>query len=1707
MRRLILWMFVIVLLVIFVNAQDEVMIIQGGEVDGLKGRVIDGLTDSPLDSVSVKSTVNGVTGMIPQRTGIDGRFEVLPSSGFVSTFNLEIIKFDYKTRNIDENFRGDINVAEVSDVRLFPKNSFRIDGRVSGDRGGVARIKVKIVPQESYTGPSFETETNSFGDFSLTGKFSSLPIAFNKYKWDVNVNDYEAYDDTIFIDLEKYTERDILLTRTSDDTGTGMASLGGFSGLPSTDCFRSSISPPLVSSDELKKEFDVGYLSINGECRDEGKRLTGFCQTSGGMDLTLQGYFGSCTWLGCFRGWENCDRYDSCECYTGDGRKRCSDNRCVTSTSPAPVAGDFEQQLRARGLLVGVSQNDLEKQFQSCTENEGCPIGFWCLNNKCILPDLGYASCIESDLGKNDKYEKSMLLSRDTSETKEDECLESGNVREYYCVGSDSSKEEVCENGCVDGACVEEESDISYIEATPAYIAKYGEDISEISEKIDRLLRDEFKPIEVDGIKIYLDTVEEIGKKSKKGKIGRMAYYSPDEGAIYVDPNFKMVSEFTGSEISFESILFHEMVHAEQKERELEVFLTLEDPWSKPFVSVSLACKENIVFKSPKYYWKDGTRDPKNGAFTPSQCENPKEYVAYPAQIAKYYPAFFKRAIDGEFDSKELYEQSLNLLKDNNWITQEDYDGVINYVPGSGKGDVCSEMEGEAKITCLIDNIKDSDLSQNEKLVSIKELSDIAYSLEEVSEDHALASAIVPLGNLLEDGLDVVFKNETLTALDNILRDMPSDFIKSEKHPVYDLFKDLSRSVVKELREDNYDSTLYTELRVLTDLVYSFDNTITYKSPISIYTIMASDLTLEKIIEKKQEIEGRFGSEYYGAVASRALLYLSNLMGHSLPRDIYYYNLIEKHFLIPFESVYNPEWDIEKKKPAVYFCLNAIRFVKHDAERFRDDFLIWNCASKLFDVLKDENADTRIKQLSIKGLKRLFGMESSNRKIGDRQVLRDLAEPMKLRFFTESDESIRKQMIPLLGFFGSKSDYVDGENLLTLLRNNPLLDYEDLKDIHDKTFPVNRFVIYSVKGFNQIHDRLVELHPEITLENERFSIALATLRYLEGDVSRIDDGIEFILEKRSDFSDTELINKDTHLILITHEEKYGKDQHYRFDNDKIVDFAERVGVEDIPEKNLKGPGDKSNFLDLIKESENEENVLIWVDGHGGPDNFWLSEGQYIPMQTGGYQLRDNDVKISFEELGDVLLERGRNNVDQVKIFIGACFSYDFTKKLVTYLRDNGALSFPTIITITNKDSVGSSCIFEQNRFSDSCLLNSFNTVYGGRADEPFMGEYALAAEELMFDLQDNGFFLGGEKFIEVGLGEPVDGEEQTGAAEGEINYVQIAEDALCDELEDDDLSYVNVESESFIDDQDEEYIERIPLVKVMGSVVRNLFTGRATEEKLAGLCRVPTGSDTTYKSYAKGLFENLRKEGGGSVTFEDIEQVLAYIKENKKGWNVGKLRGGLYSQLYLDLDRVLKTVSGNYQNRPLFFVANGVEGSREVGRILTLSGTSPVGTVYTYSYLPGFREKKKRNVLELKKDGKTIASAFIKNDKFFDYYKKMERRKDKNSKIKEWNDKYYNLPIAWNDLNEGESFSYIYAADWPYIAWNFPEKSSRAYMAVLMEARRRNLEEDKEWLASLECDFWDKNWNGDCEKQEDYVPAVKEGGKLANLGYVLGGRR
>jgi len=101
-------------------------------------------------------------------------------------------------------------------------------------------------------------------------------------------------------------------------------------------------------------------------------------------------------------------------------------------------------------------------------------------------------------------------------------------------------------------------------------------------------------------------------------------------------------------------------------------------PQYRDFFETLDFCGNFLLLNEGYPLWLDGKQSPKHGAYIPAQCENMDEFLAYLLQRIKFFPYLVHLSLNGNFGDAELYQRNLDLALQHGWITQEDYDTVVN---------------------------------------------------------------------------------------------------------------------------------------------------------------------------------------------------------------------------------------------------------------------------------------------------------------------------------------------------------------------------------------------------------------------------------------------------------------------------------------------------------------------------------------------------------------------------------------------------------------------------------------------------------------------------------------------------------------------------------------------------------------------------------------------------------------------------------------------------------------------------------------------------------------------------------------------------------------------------------------------------------------------------------------------------------------------
>jgi len=184
--------------------------------------------------------------------------------------------------------------------------------------------------------------------------------------------------------------------------------------------------------------------------------------------------------------------------------------------------------------------------------------------------------------------------------------------------------------------------------------------------------------------------------------------------------------------------------------------------------------------------------------------------------------------------------------------------------------------------------------------------------------------------------------------------------------------------------------------------------------------------------------------------------------------------------------------------------------------------------------------------------------------------------------------------------------------------------------------------------FNQIYN-----HDKLSSKEkwERNSISLSVYRFMKNNKNYdVGEAIDYILNKRNNFENKEIIGSNTYLITFIHEGFSGLKN--------FKDFGEERGANVI-EEDLEGIEDKEAIKQAIIDSKERGKTTIWIFVHGLPKYICLKGG--IPTQS-MYGDESSCNGFRYNEFSDILLERG--NLEEIILIIDSCYSYNFAEHLL-----------------------------------------------------------------------------------------------------------------------------------------------------------------------------------------------------------------------------------------------------------------------------------------------------------------------------------------------------------------------------------------------------------------------------------------------------------
>ncbi len=217
------------------------------------------------------------------------------------------------------------------------------------------------------------------------------------------------------------------------------------------------------------------------------------------------------------------------------------------------------------------------------------------------------------------------------------------------------------------------------------------------------------------------------------------------------------------------------------------------------------------------------------------------------------------------------------------------------------------------------------------------------------------------------------------------------------------------------------------------------------------------------------------------------------------------------------------------------------------------------------------------------------------------------------------------------------------------------------------------------------------------------------------------------------------------------------DDKKMFKPDEIKTILQKVGNNIINDNDIIiGPKGKEAILDKISDPKYN---LIWFDGHGGPEHFWLTSGEV------GFEISDNmhlKEAISYVEIAEALKKRVENGGDLSKLVImmDSCYSSDSVtrtvNKLVEILRNGKVNSLPLFVVVAGHGALGHGSEFknvikESIEEGNKVKIRDLNRLKAWKLENIFVfvptsDEFWNKLEGVLSNGEDNSGLL--EKLIE-----------------------------------------------------------------------------------------------------------------------------------------------------------------------------------------------------------------------------------------------------------------------------------------------------------------------------------------------------------------------
>ncbi|MEW5895687.1 MAG: hypothetical protein AB1650_08050 [Candidatus Omnitrophota bacterium] len=270
-------------------------------------------------------------------------------------------------------------------------------------------------------------------------------------------------------------------------------------------------------------------------------------------------------------------------------------------------------------------------------------------------------------------------------------------------------------------------------------------------------------------------------------------------------------------------------------------------------------------------------------------------------------------------------------------------------------------------------------------------------------------------------------------------------------------------------------------------------------------------------------------------------------------------------------------------------------------------------------------------------------------------------------------------------------------------------------------------LIYSNKEFSKMTKDLHSVN--------QFSVARAVDTVLKTHGLGLDDEkisalIPFILKIREDFLEKTLLDRGYSVIIGTN------DDSLIFSTEYIKNFISQfIGArpgEDSFDKRVKAYDGLAYYgKDALRKEirTSPGKTFIYLNGHGGPNHFWLRGGQEGKEKSENLSHPDG---ISYKELADDLIERASGSggvLSDLVIMIDSCYCGDYATRVLNLLQKASITitdSF-SIVTAANRGTQATG-FSESEEDPRSTMLKGIKEATG--EDSELKGKHIVRAETI-----------------------------------------------------------------------------------------------------------------------------------------------------------------------------------------------------------------------------------------------------------------------------------------------------------------------------------------------------------------------------------------